>query len=183
MPAQLREDSLATIAGDIMFSKEFVDVLQEAYSDERSLQDFEVDPRGFLARHGIDMPDGIEVVLHDRGTVGRPGRVDLHWQATAPDDGSGQMRRTARRAWDLLTSDEMDRLRERIRGSSKELDRFVADPKGYAATHGVHVADNMELLVHADDPADPRVDVHFSVKGIVGCYYCSGGSCCCYQVQ
>jgi hypothetical protein len=190
------EEQLARIARDIMFSDEFVDLLDDVYSQEDRIAEFESDPKQFLVRRGFYIPDGIVVLIHDPGTIGRPARVDLHWRESikpAPSEMQTSMtqelRRLARIAWDTLHSREMRQLRDVVQASPEALRSFTSNPREYAATHQVVIPNELEVIVHVDDSGpraqEVRVDLHFKTSGPDGqlrggCCYCGGGECCYY---
>jgi hypothetical protein len=166
-----REEQLARIARDITFSDEFVDLLDDVYSQEDRIAEFESDPKQFLVRHGFYIPGGIVVVIHDPGTIGRPARVDLHWRESikpAPSEMQSSMaqelRRLARIAWDTLHSREMRQLIDVVQTSPEALRLFTSNPREYAATHRVHIPNELEVIVHVDDSGEVRVDLHFKTS-------------------
>jgi hypothetical protein len=194
MPENPQEDHLARIAGDIAFSDKYMDLLESIYSERETILEFETNPKHFLMRHGIGIPDGIDVVIHHPGALGKAARVDFHWGEwvqTAEADklaARRKLRELARAAWDTLHGREMKRLRQTIQSSPEALKEFASDPKAYATAHQVTIPDELELLVHLEDPNDPVICLHFdslraSSSGIVplgGCCYCRGGGCCYY---
>src|SRR5260370_21643667 len=80
MSDHAQEEHVARIAGDIMFGDKYMDLLESIYSERDTIVEFETNPKHFLKRHGINIPDAIEVVIHDPGALGRPARVDFHWE-------------------------------------------------------------------------------------------------------
>lgn len=189
------EEYLARIAGEIMFSDQYLDLLESTYSAEDTITEFETDPKGFLVSHGIHIPDAIEVIIHHRGAIARPARVDFHWDESAQIDRSDvfaarqTLRELARVAWDTLHSREMKQLRQALQASPAALREFASAPRAYAAAHQVTIPDEIELIVHLDDPDEPRIDAHFDIAAngnrpiiipMGGCCYCQGGGCCYY---
>ena len=185
------EVHLARIAGDIMFSDRYLDLLERTYSDQDTIVEFEASPKEFLMRHGIHIPNAIDVIIHDPGEVGRRARVDFHWGPwvePAPPDRSAtqELRDLARMAWDTLNSSEMKQLRQAVQTSPGALQEFASNPKAFAAAHKVTIPDGMDLIVHQDDPNDLRIDIHFGdlnaggPRARGGCCYCSDGGCCYY---
>ncbi len=180
-----------------MFSDQYLDLLRGVYADPAEISDFESSPKDYLVARGIRIPDAIEVVLHEPGDIGRPARVDFHWndsaEAPLPDVfvARQSLRERARQAYDLLHSDEMTRLKAAVRASPEALRALAADPLAYAAAHGIAVPGHLELIVHPDSPSGPRIDVHFQPDGAGtgapamktvghGCCYCDDVTCCNY---
>jgi hypothetical protein len=101
-----------------------------------------------------------------------------------------ELRRLARLAWDTLHSREMRRLRDEVQASPEALRSFTSNPREYAAAHQVLIPDELEVIVHADDSREVRVDLHFRTSGSDvqrrpsggGCCYCGGGGCCYYAL-
>lgn len=183
------DEPLARIAADIMFGKKYTDLLETIYSQPSTIAEFEKKPKQFLNRNGIDVPDAIEVIIHDPGSVGRPARVDFHWQESDhPASGRESLRLLARVAWDTLHSPAMKRVKIDVQASPSALKEFASDPKAYLAAHDVAVPEGIEVIVHPDNPKDVRIDCHFgTVKGKNrmdaaegGCCYCEGHGCCYY---
>jgi hypothetical protein len=187
---------LAGTAANIMFSGTYLRLLRDAYTKESSIQEFERNPRVFLARHGIEVPAAIEIVIHRAGGVGKPGRVDFHWdeKAQAPrakgathNDSLVQL---AHIAWDTLHDREMQELLQSVRRSAAALQEFAADPMSYAKAHGVRVPEGMQVIVHTGQSGAPYVDIHFPFPEAMrnarapeydgGCCYCRDGGCCYY---
>lgn len=79
MSDHTQDEHLARIAGDIIFGDKYMDLLEVIYSERDAIAEFETNPKHYLMRHGIPIPDGIDVVIHDRGGLGRSARVDFHW--------------------------------------------------------------------------------------------------------
>jgi hypothetical protein len=190
-----QEEHLARIAGDIMFGDKYMDLLESIYSERDTIVEFETNPKHFLMRHGIHIPDGIDVVLHDPGALGRPARVDFHWGEsvqTAQSDmlaARQRLRELARVAWDTLHSREMKQLKQIVQTSPGALKEFASNPKTYAAAHQVTIPDGLDVIVHLDDPNGLRIDLHFHATGHSsrlmagssgGCCYCRGNECCYY---
>jgi hypothetical protein len=188
---------LARLAGEIMFSDQYLDLLEVIYSARDTITEFEANAKGFLIGHGIRIPDTIEVIIHDPGEVGRPARVDFHWkeseQAALPDIfvARQSLRELVRVAYDTLHSPEMMQLKETVRSSPEALSEFTADPRAYATAHEVIISDELELIVHTDDPNGPRIDLHFRPATTAtsepalrpvghGCCYCDEDTCCNY---
>jgi len=190
---------LGEIAADIMFGARYQELIYRVYSSESEIARFETDPGTYLREKGIEVPAQIEVVLHDPGTVGHPGRVDFHYEH--PDNLQGatlqdvvRVRRDrARAAWHFLHSQEMRALKARIKGSPIEVKVFAEAPRAYAAANGIAVPSDLEIVVHPKESGEPRIDVHFSLatnlpispgarpNGGLGCCYCDpGGPCCIY---
>jgi hypothetical protein len=183
----IREEQLARIARDIIFSDEFVGLLDYVYSQEDRIAEFESDPKQFLVRHGFYIPGGIDVVIHDPGTIGRRARVDLHWPESikpAPSEMQSSMkqelRRLARIAWDTLHTREMRQLRDVVQASPEALRSFTSNPREYAATHQVFIPKELEVIVHVEDSGDVRVDLHFGPTGPDGRREPTQGGCCYY---
>ena len=61
---EAHDDYLARIATDIMYSDKYIDLLGSIYSERDSIAEFEINPKHYLMRHGIHIPDDIDVVLH-----------------------------------------------------------------------------------------------------------------------
>ena len=191
-----QEAYLAHLAGDIMFGERYLDLLENIYSEHDTIMEFEASPRHFLNRHGIHVPDGIDVIIHDPGALGRPARVDFHWgeeveaARTEMVAARQKLRELARLAWETLHNPEMMQLRQVVQASPGALKEFAANPKTYAADHKVSIPEQMDVIVHLDNPNDLKIDLHFSAPGRVsrlgvhplggGCCYCSGGGCCYY---
>jgi hypothetical protein len=180
-----------------MYSDQYLDTLETVYSDQSAIGEFEASPKDYLIAQGIRIPDAIEVLIHDPGEVGRPARVDFHWndsgEASLPDlfIARQSVRELARQAYDILHSEEMKELKAAVRDSPEALSAFAADPLAYAATHDVIIPDQLELIVHSDSPGGPRIDVHFQPATIDagapslrpvghGCCYCDDVTCCNY---
>jgi hypothetical protein len=191
------ENYLARIAGEIMFGDQYLDLLERIYSTQGTIDEFESDPKGFLMRSGIHIPGAIDVIIHDSGAVGRPARVDFHWDESAQilrSDafaGRQKLRELARLAWDTLHSREMMQLRQSLETSPTLLSEFISDPRAYAAAHLVNIPEEIEIIVHQKNRGGGlRIDAHFDAStgsyqsGAMvaggGCCYCGGGECCYY---
>ncbi len=59
MSEYAQKKHLARIAGDIIFSDHYMDLLESTYSDPAAIREFEANPKHFLRRHGIHIPDAI----------------------------------------------------------------------------------------------------------------------------
>lgn len=84
-------DYLARIAVDILFSDKYMDLLKSVYSERETVVEIETKSKNFLMHHDIGIPDGVDVVVHDPDTLGKPARVDFHWEdsiQTFPPKGS-----------------------------------------------------------------------------------------------
>lgn len=191
------EQYVARLASEIMFSDQYLDLLEAVYSEEAAIAEFEASPKEYLIAHGIRIPDAIEVLIHDPGQVGRPARVDFHWNESEEVPlphvfiARQSVRELARQAYDTLHSDEMKKLKATVRHSPEALSALAADPLAYAATHQVIIPDQLELIVHPDNPHGPRIDLHFQTAGTDpavpsmqreghGCCYCDDVTCCNY---
>jgi len=193
---EAHDDYLARIATDIMYSDKYIDLLGSIYSERDSIAEFEINPKHYLMRHGIHIPDDIDVVLHYPGALGQLGRVDFHWGEPVRTALSNmraareKFRELARMASETLHSREMKQLRQTVQASPEALKEFASNPKGYAKAHGVVIPDELELKVELDDGDEPpRVDIHFDAPtgitmlrahGLVpqdGCCYCKNGCC------
>lgn len=205
MSDPVQDEYLARIAADILFSDKYGEVIAEIYKNEGSVADFEADPKPYLLRHGIAVPDGLDVIIHDAGEVGKPARVDFHWGDWAKASLNGEsarsreLRRLARQAWDTLQGPEIQRLRQVLRTSPDVLREFAANPREYARLNGIPIGEEFEVFVHAENSEDPRIDLHFHVnndqgsqdtrspRGSLptvdgGCCYCGNGGCCYYAL-
>jgi hypothetical protein len=56
-----------------------LDLLDRVYLELATISEFETNPKHFLIRHSIHIPDDIDVLIHEKGALGKPGRVDFHW--------------------------------------------------------------------------------------------------------
>lgn len=123
--------------------------------------------------------------------------MDFHWdeseEASLPQEflARQSVRDLARQAYDTLHNDEMKRLKATVRNSPEALTAFAADPLAYAATHQITIPDQIELIVHLDNPDGPRIDLHFQPATTStalprmppvghGCCYCDNVKCCYY---
>ena len=197
MAKEIHYYQVAQIAADVMFSAPYYELLQRVYSNTTEIADFESDPKSYLRCHDINVPDEIDVVIHTPGAAGRPARVDFHWRHRAEaakstvEDLIWQQRYLAGAAWHFLHSPEMNALKSRVEDSPKDVARFAEDPRAFAAANGVTVPDGLEIVVHADEPGRPRIDVHFGpppdtamlppIGG--GCCYCGADGICCYYQE
>jgi hypothetical protein len=195
MSDRAQEEHLARTAADIMFGDKYMDLLERVYSERDTIVEFETNPKQFLLRHGIKIPDAIDVVIHDPGTLNRTARVDFHWgdwaKPARPDilAARKKLRELARVAWDTLDSREMKQLRQTVQSSPGALKEFTSNPTAYARAQRVAIPDDMDLIVHLDDPNELRIDVHFDATSassglrpvtLGGCCYCYRGGCCYY---
>lgn len=185
------ENDLARVAGQIMFGDRYLDLLEEVYCDHRAMQEFEADPGRYLRRHGIEIPAEIEVVLHDKGAIGKPGRIDFHWGEGVEKERARKrqerqkMRELAAIASQLIHSEKLKAVVRAAASNQRVLKELAADPKAYLKGSSIDLPDEMEVILHNEgDLAGPRIDLHFSpanaMRRILGCYYCSGDVCCCY---
>jgi hypothetical protein len=197
MTEHSQEQHLARIAGDIMFGDQYLDLLDRIYSEQLTMSEFETNPKYFLIRHGIPIPEGIDVLIHEKGSLGKPGRVDFHWGDSVPIAreetlaARRKFRSLAHQAWSTIHSPEMRSLVKTMTGDPAALKAFASDPKAYLQTRGISVPDGIDVILHSEDQMAPRVDLHFRAPGpissmrrdqkVIGCYYCVGGECCCYQ--
>jgi hypothetical protein len=69
---------LARMMVEIMFSEQYLNLLDSIYSTQDTIAEFEADPKQLLIRRGIHVPDAVDVVIHYSGAIGRPARVDFH---------------------------------------------------------------------------------------------------------
>lgn len=110
------QDYLARIAGEIMFSEKYMDLLDHIYSTRDTIVEFELNPKSFLMRHGIHIPEDMDVIIHEPGTLGKRARVDFHWGESVQTAHSNilaarrRCRELARLACDTLHSREMEKL-------------------------------------------------------------------------
>jgi hypothetical protein len=86
MNSNERTVRIASRAAEIMFGPEYIQALQLIYADRKLITEFERSPKAYLVSQGFRIPEQIDVVVHHRGSVGKPARVDFHWQEAADLD-------------------------------------------------------------------------------------------------
>lgn len=188
------QDYLARIAGEIMFSEKYMDLLDHIYSTRDTIVEFELNPKHFLMRHGIHIPEDMDVIIHEPGTLGKRARVDFHWGESVQTAHSNilaarrRCRELARVACDTLHSREMEKLIQAVEASPEALQECASNPKRYAAAHSVTVPDELDFIVDPRDPNGTRIELRFGAPSgiseakmrIIGGYYCCDGVCCCF---
>ena len=77
-----RYRAMTRVVADIMFSDRYMDAMEELERDKAALSTLAADPRGYLERKGVQIPNEIEVIHHPESEV---PRVDLHWKVENPE--------------------------------------------------------------------------------------------------
>ncbi len=79
MVASDQSDDLGSIAQDIMYGDQYLDLISDTYSDKERIAEFEINPKYYLKHHGIRVPDAIDVAIPAPGSLGKPPRVEFRW--------------------------------------------------------------------------------------------------------